>query len=399
ISLATMPTLELSMIVKNAAPTLSRCLDSVRHLVNNITIGDTGSTDSTPAIAQRYNAQLLSIPWQNNFAQARNAVLQHASADWILFLDADEILDPQAANVIPNLIANESVFGYNFPIWNYVPSLTNRFWDTPAKPNPHRPPAAQFFPAYVEHKNVRLARHHPEIFFEKRVHEGVANRMYRLGLKIAEAADCIIHHLGIAEDSAETRLSKNELYRTLGREKLIESPNDPLAHFELGITELETFRNPTAALPYFQRVIDLTPTAHRAWTFAGICLVRLGSLQEGLKRLQHAEKLGAKGAVHLEALGDAFFHLGNFPRARDRYQAAQEQGGQSALLESKLGVCELRLGNREGLRRVQNALAREPHFAELYDILTAAALLAGDAALAAHTAASRPTPKSPATKS
>src|SRR5712675_2356604 len=136
--------------------------------------------------------------------------------------------------------------------------------------------------------------------------------MHRFGLKIAEAADSIIHHLGIAEDSVETRLRKNELYRTLGREKLIDSPNDPLTHFELGITELETFRNPAAALPYFQRVTDLTPTAHRAWTFAGICLVRLGRPQKGLNRLQRAEKLGANGAVHLEALGDAYFHLENF---------------------------------------------------------------------------------------
>ena len=362
-----MPTLELSMIVKNAAPTLPRCLDSVRNFATEITIGDTGSTDSTADIARHYGANLISVPWQNNFSQARNAVLRRARADWILFLDADEILDPQAASVIPALLSNKHFFGYDLPIWNYVPSLTNRFWDTPAKLNPHRLAAAQSFPAYVEHKNVRLFRRHPEIFFEKRVHEGVADRMRRLGFTVGEA-DCIIHHLGIAEDSAEVRLRKNELYRTLGCEKIRESPDDPLAHFELGITELETFRNPAAALPHFQRVIELTPAAHRAWTFAGICQVRLGNLQEGLKRLQHAEKLGAKGAVHLEALGDAFFHLGNFPRARDRYQAAQEQGGQSALLESKLGVCELRLGNREGLRRVQNAVAREPHFAELYDI-------------------------------
>ena len=94
--------------------------------------------------------------------------------------------------------------------------------------------------------------------------------------------------------------------------------------------------------------------------------------------------------VHLEALGDAFFHLENFPQARKRYQSAQQQGGQSALLESKLGVCELRLGNPDGLRQVQNAVAREPHFAELYDILTAAALLAGNPTLAADSAARRP---------
>lgn len=385
-----MPTIELSMIVKNAASTLPRCLDSVRHIATQITVGDTGSTDNTPEIASQFNARVLTIPWQNDFSLARNAVLRNARADWILFLDADEILDPQAVTVLPALLNDKDVFGYELPIWNYVASLTNRFWDSPARPNPNCLAAAQRFPAYVEHKNVRIFRRHPEIFFEKRVHEGVADRMRRLGFKVAEA-DCIIHHLGIAEDAPEVRLRKNDLYRALGREKLADSPNDPLAHFELGITELETFRSPAAALPYFERVIDLTPAAHRAWTFAGICLVRLGKLHEGLKRLERAEQLGSRSPVLFEAFGDAFFHLQDFREARLRYQAAQQQGGQSALLESKLGVCELRLGNRDGLRRVQNAVAREPQFAELYDILAAAALLAGDTALAAEAATRRPT--------
>jgi hypothetical protein len=261
------PTVELSTIVKNAATILPRCLDSVRHLVTHITIGDTGSSDSTVEVARGYGAQVVNVPWQNNFSQARNAVLRHARADWILFLDADEILDPSAATVLPALLHDEGNLGYQFPIWNYVSSLTNRFWDTPAQPNPHRLLAAQSFPAYVEHKNVRLFRRHPEIFFEKLVHEGVADRMRRLGFKVGQA-DCIIHHLGVAEDSAAERLRKNQLYRILGQEKLRDDPDDPLAHFELGITELETFRNPAAALPYFERVIDLTPGAHRAWTFA-----------------------------------------------------------------------------------------------------------------------------------
>jgi tetratricopeptide (TPR) repeat protein len=113
-------------------------------------------------------------------------------------------------------------------------------------------------------------------------------------------------------------------------------------------------------------------------------------LQEGLKRLERAEQLGSRSAVLLEAFGDAFFHLENFSEARLRYQGAQNQGGQSALLESKLGVCEIRLGNQQGLSRIQKAVAREPQFAELYDILTAAALLTGNAALAAETAARRP---------
>jgi hypothetical protein len=92
----------------------------------------------------------------------------------------------------------------------------------------------------------------------------------------------------------------------------------------------------------------------------------------------------------LEAQGDAHYHLEDFREARLQYQGAVSRGGRSAVLESKLGACEVRLGLRnQGLRRIEQAVASEPHFPELYDILIAAALFAGDAHLAAHAARGR----------
>jgi len=125
------------------------------------------------------------------------------------------------------LIASESVFGYSLPIWNYVPSLTNRFWDTPAKPNPHRLAAAQSSPAYVEHKNVRLARRHPEIFFEKRVtkeSQTVCIASASKSPKPPTASFTISESPKIPPNSA---CAKNELYRTLGREKTNRLPQRP----------------------------------------------------------------------------------------------------------------------------------------------------------------------------
>jgi tetratricopeptide (TPR) repeat protein len=325
--------LELSMIVKNGEATLARCLESVQGLVENIVTGDTGSTDASVEIARRYRAQIIDVPWENDFSRARNTVLQYARSDWVLFLDADEMLDSEAQQAIPPLLARVDVLGYEVWIWSYVRTLAYRLWDRPAKPNPSLLPAARPYPAYIEHKNVRLFRHHPDIYFEKRVHEGVADRMARMGLSTAEAA-FVVHHFGMVEDDAVTRSRKNELYQSLGSEKIRERPDDALAHFELGIGELEHYHNPGAALAYFERVIELTPKAVPAWTFAGICLVRLGKFEEGLRKLQRAEKLGAHGAVLFEAQGDAYYHLKNFREARSRYQRAREHGGHSSVIES-----------------------------------------------------------------
>jgi glycosyltransferase involved in cell wall biosynthesis len=80
------------MIVKNAQGTLYRCLDSIRPIADEIIICDTGSTDHTVAIAREYTDQVHSIPWEDDFAAARNRSIEHASGDWILWLDADEYL-------------------------------------------------------------------------------------------------------------------------------------------------------------------------------------------------------------------------------------------------------------------------------------------------------------------
>ena len=70
-----MPRVALSMIVRNEAATLRRCLESVRGVVDEMVIADTGSTDDTPAIARDYGARVVEVPWDNDFAAARNRAL------------------------------------------------------------------------------------------------------------------------------------------------------------------------------------------------------------------------------------------------------------------------------------------------------------------------------------
>jgi glycosyltransferase involved in cell wall biosynthesis len=384
-----MPTVELSMIVKNEEATLERCLSSVREAVDQIVIADTGSTDATIDIAHRFGAKVVKIPWESDFSKARNLALQHATCDWVLVLDADEMLDDTGRAGMTTLLNQQDVLGYDVWIWNYVRTLTSREWNRPAIRNPNRIDVARRYPAYVEHRNVRLFRRHPQIYFEGQVHEGVADRMKSLAMKVVEAP-FVIHHLGMAEEDQQTYKRKMEFYRKLGMEKLRQTPNDCRAHFELGMLELESFRNPASALPYFKRTIELMNHSAVAWTFSGICLVRLGRLREGLDCLKQAEQLGARDGVHLEAEGDAHYHLEEFAEGKRCYEAAGRAGNCSAVLESKLGVCEVRLGAVDkGLRRIESAILSEPDMPELYDILAAAALWSGHLDMAANTAERR----------
>lgn len=89
-----MITISLCMIVKNEEDVLDRCLTSVEAAVDEIIIVDTGSTDNTIDIAQRHHAKLYSFKWIDDFAAARNYSFEAASMDYILWLDADDIITP-----------------------------------------------------------------------------------------------------------------------------------------------------------------------------------------------------------------------------------------------------------------------------------------------------------------
>ncbi len=83
------------MMVKNEAETLERCLQLARPHVDEIVVIDTGSTDGTQAIAQRYTDVFEEIRWPGSFAEARNYTFEKASGEFILVLDGDEYLPDQ----------------------------------------------------------------------------------------------------------------------------------------------------------------------------------------------------------------------------------------------------------------------------------------------------------------
>lgn len=86
------PTIEVSMIVKNEEVMLPACLESIQG-VDFITIADTGSEDKTVDIAKKYTDRVYTeYKWNDNFAEARNFSLSKCTGDWILIIDADEVL-------------------------------------------------------------------------------------------------------------------------------------------------------------------------------------------------------------------------------------------------------------------------------------------------------------------
>ncbi len=383
------PSIELSMIVKNGAATLPRCLQSVAPCVDRMLVGDTGSSDASPEVCRALGAEVVRLPWEDDFARARNRLLALATCDWVLVLDADEMLGGDAPAPVREAVARRNIFGYDVWRWNYVREAHSRGGEQAPIPNPGAVEASRPYPAYVPTLNTRLFRRHPGVYWEHCVHETVSGRLEQLGLARARAG-FIIHHFGQAEDADEVRRSKNDLYLELGLRKVQSNPDDARACFELGLAELEHRRRPAAALAWFERACALEPTRAAAWLFAGVCRDRLGRPGEAMEKLRAARELGLDTPVLHEAMGDAHLHLAEYEAARAAYERASGSGGVSPLNDAKLGATEVCLGLAEqGIGRMKQAVARSPRFAELYDILVAGALFGGDVRLAAEAAQAR----------
>ncbi len=105
--------LSACLIVKNEEHRLPQCLDSLRSLVDEIIVVDTGSSDRTVAIAKKYQARVFYFAWCDDFSQARNYAIAQAKGKWILVIDADEVLEQSAIATLQEVMQRDDCLAVN----------------------------------------------------------------------------------------------------------------------------------------------------------------------------------------------------------------------------------------------------------------------------------------------
>ena len=100
--------LSVCLIVKNEQPVIARCLSCVKKFADEIIVVDTGSTDATAEVAKKFTDKIYSYEWEDDFASARNFALGKASCEYVMWLDADDVVSDENADKIKNLVENQS---------------------------------------------------------------------------------------------------------------------------------------------------------------------------------------------------------------------------------------------------------------------------------------------------
>ncbi|QEM69755.1 glycosyltransferase [Geobacter sp. FeAm09] len=271
----------LCMIAKNEARDLPRCLASLKPVVDEIVLCDTGSSDGTREIAEAFGARVVGHAWTGDFSAARNCALAAATGAWILVMDADEVISPLDYEALRDLVGRprDGMVAYTITTRNYTNKLVEKWQEQDG-----RYPAEEAGRGWLPSDKVRLFPNRPEIRFENAIHEMVEPTLERLKIPCPTATRVVVHHYGYLDDKRQDQ--KKALYYEIGVKKLAESGGSPKAIVELAIQAagIERYEE---AIELWQRALPYNPESALAYFnlgYANLCLGRYDEAYRATKR-------------------------------------------------------------------------------------------------------------------
>lgn len=293
------PLISACMIVRDEERVLARCLTSLRGAYDEVCVVDTGSVDRTVEIAKRFGARVRTFLDCNgpdgricDFALARNASLEMAKGDFVLRVDADEVLGPGGAQRLRRHARGVDLAGVRVSMrWGKTRWLSVRFF-----------------------------KNDPRHRFTGRVHEYVS-----LYGKVVTDAGIVIRN---RPDKVGKEASSERNIR-IAANVLKENPKDKRALYYLGNALKEAGRFLEAISSYSEYLAlggNFRCERHMAAYQMAVCHLLLGEWQLAIDASFHALRIDPRYAGTHCVLGDAYAALGEIAIARQWFRSALSMG-------------------------------------------------------------------------
>jgi glycosyltransferase involved in cell wall biosynthesis len=204
-----MQTLSVCCIARNEEQHIASMIASIKSIATEIIVLDTGSIDRTVQIASAAGAKVESIQWTDDFAAARNKVMSMAANEWILMLDADEIIAPDSLEKIQHFM-QQGRRAYSCMILNAFPMQVGTM--------------------HLPFMSTRLFRRDKNLSYTGLVDETIEPSLKKLTHQIYPT-DIVIHHLGYLDDKHVRRLRNRRLFEA----GLSQNPTEAWVRAHLGL--------------------------------------------------------------------------------------------------------------------------------------------------------------------
>src|SRR3972149_7061326 len=332
-------TITLCMIVRNEESLIKECLESAALYVDEIIVVDTGSTDNTCHVIHSSSAgkktRVFHHIWNDDFAEARNISLSHATGDWILILDADERIAEEDWTRLRSYTKTDEIIGHCMTTRNYgllrnMPGWTSCVGEYPG--------LETGYPGWYPTSKVRLFPNRKGILFKYRVHELVEETILLQGGSI-KPCRIVVHHRDTSETSEN--LNKEEYYLSLIMKKMEEFPEDPLPYFEAGVI-CYGLKRLKEADKYFRLSLDALRPKSAVYLKPETVLWKIGVVAAGMgipdEAATYYEKALQENPKCIEALNNWGVLLEKYHRhdeAIEKYRMALSTDSDNPLIKEK----------------------------------------------------------------
>ena len=327
----------LCMIVKNEEQWIGASLKSVVDIVDEIIVVDTGSTDTTVSIAQSYGATIIPYIWRDDFSHARNVSIEHAQGDWILFIDADEVISPSDVKKIPQLCENTNLAGYILTQRNYTTHTRCQNFCVCTGDYAEELSA----PGFVPVERIGLFRNRPEIRFSGIIHETVAPSIKAIGGVVGKT-DIVVHHYGHLDTTS--RSNKTDYYLTLGLRQIQITPDDAKPYYDVGLIYFER-GDFISAEKNLLRAHDLDADYEEIKENLAILYFRWHKFDRSLVYIHKAMEKSGNREQLLITMGTIYDCMNRADQASVVFEQGTKMYPHNKVLKENLGFAVLKCGN------------------------------------------------------
>jgi len=309
------PSISLCMITKNEEKYLKQCLNSVKDIVDETIVVDTGSTDKTREIALSFGAKVYDFKWNDDFSAARNEGIRHATKDYILVLDADEILDESAKDKIKEAVKKDGVHGFLMPQLNY----TNKYTAHPDFIPINSPEFKGYFVTHI----ARLFRRSNDIYYQFYVHEVVEYSILEANKKI-EILDAPIHHYQEIKGLDHVD-KKQKYYMKLLNKNIQDYPQYAVNYDHMAIMYDTYEKNTQKAVDYVKKAIEIEPKNIEYRLHLSCLLNQIGRYNECIECLNESLVIEQDERMY-RLLGLGYYKLQKCNESIEAYKKALSLG-------------------------------------------------------------------------
>ncbi|PIR23194.1 MAG: hypothetical protein COV44_04335 [Deltaproteobacteria bacterium CG11_big_fil_rev_8_21_14_0_20_45_16] len=350
--------LSICLIVRDEESLLEACLSAIPKEVGEIIVVDTGSKDRTREIASRFHPKLYDFEWCDNFAAARNFAASKATRNWILFIDADEIITPPGYQDLIGAMHNQGVDAYDLIERNYTNDLGIKGWRSLSNIDDY-PAMAAGFSGFYDSKMVKLYRNYRGLRWERSIHETLEPSCRQLGCAL-NSTTIVIHHLEGLKSSKQLK-NKSSRYLRAVLKKLQSEPRNAAYWFEAA---LEFTKN--GFLGRADKAYQYAIRFRRNFTEALFNLALLRNAcgeYEAAERILQSLRTERRGDVDiLSHLSTSLLYQGKWSEAREITQQVLQMNPNLLIPHMNAGVICFELGELEKSRHhFEIALRLAPH--------------------------------------